>query len=312
MDAEQFDHICFRMRNHAIDCNRQWEYKIDAAMVEEWTSSRSRRSSMTRCPLSSPPHATPARRRSHQRETALLLTMCAGCPSHQLQPGRSIIWPQQTPRRSTNSGCSGQSFERLNGRPTDADLERLIKQRKTVVARAIKSIQDFCRENGVQLSSSALSEIEQSLQAALADERGATAVFSRRLIKPVRSDGLDPVDLSGALAGPAPRARKSELSSSDRTAAAPVKPVAPKPVPAVVARTRRAAEKADATVELLLKERSTLDGEHDALEQDVKALQQQFDELEKRRVDLDLRDSRLDTATRKAITASRDAHRAAD
>ena len=209
-------------------------------------------------------------------------------------------------------GVLGAKLRAAQRQANRADLERLIKQRKSVVSRAIVSIQDFCREKGVQLSSSALSEIEQSLQAALADERGATAVFSRRLIKPVRSDGLDPVDLSGALAGPALRARKSELSSADRTAAAPVKPVAPKPLPALVARTRRAAEKADATVELLLKERSALDGEHDALEHDVKALQQQFDELEKRRVDLGVREAQLDSATRSAIVASRDAHRAAD
>ena len=209
-------------------------------------------------------------------------------------------------------GVLGAKLRAAQRQANRADLERLIKQRKSVVARAIMSIQDFCRENGVQLSSSALSEAEQSLQAALADERGATAVFSRRLIKPVRSDGLDPVDLSGALAGPAPRAGKSGSSSSDRTATPPVKPVAPKPVPAVVARTRRAAEEADAIVERLMKQRSALDGERDALGRDVKALQQRFDELDKRRVDLDLRNSRLDTATRKAITASRDAHRAAD
>jgi Skp family chaperone for outer membrane proteins len=128
----------------------------------------------------------------------------------------------------------------------------------------------------------------------------------------VWSDGLDPLDLSGALAGPPPRARKSESSSSDHTADGPVKPVAARQGPAVVARTLRAVNKADAIVERLIKERSALDGERDGLEKDVKALQQQFDELETRRADLDLRDSRLDTATRKATTASRNAHRAAE
>jgi hypothetical protein len=205
-------------------------------------------------------------------------------------------------------GARLRAAQQLANRP---ELERLIKQRKSLVGSTIKSAQTFSRNSGVLLSPSAVNEIEQSLQAALADEDGATAVFSQRLIKPIRSDGLDPVDLSGAVAGPALLSIPRRPSANGEATAGPKKSV-PKPDTALVARTRQAVDKADAVVEQLRKQRVDLDNEREALEQDVKALQQEFDTLEKRRADLDDRDARVATVTRKAMAASREAVRAAN
>jgi DNA repair exonuclease SbcCD ATPase subunit len=207
-------------------------------------------------------------------------------------------------------GTLGAKLREAQLQANRSELERLIKRRKSLVGATIKSIQGFCRDSGVRLSPSAVSEIEQSLQAALADEDGATAVFSRRLIKPIRSDGLDPVDLSGAVAGPATQSRTARSPTSGREAEARPKRSTPKPDAALVARTRRVADKADAAVEQLRKQRSDLDRERDALERDVEDLQQQFDALEKRRYDLERRDSQVEGDTRKAVAASREAHRA--
>jgi hypothetical protein len=209
-------------------------------------------------------------------------------------------------------GALGAQLRVAQNQANRSELERLVAQRKSLVAGTITFMQTFSRNSGVLLSPSAVGEIEQSLQAALADEDGANAVFSGRLIKPIRSDGLDPVDLSGAVAGPALQSRSRRLSVSDQPASARQKKSAPKRDAALVARTRRAADKADAAVEQLRKQRSDMDGERDALEQDVRALQQQFDALEKRRADLDDRDAQVEAAWRKALAASREAHRAAD
>ena len=192
------------------------------------------------------------------------------------------------------------------------ELERLIKQRKSLVAGTIKSIQGFGRDRGVQLSPSAISEIEQSLQAALADEDGAKAIFSGRLVKPIRSDGLDPVDLSGAVAGPALQSRVRRTSAPNRSSAARAKNANPKRNVALIARTQKAAESADAALKDLQQRKADLDNEHDALVRDVDALQEQFIALEKRRADLDGRDVQVDSDTVRALAASREAHRAAD
>ena len=64
------------------------------------------------------------------------------------------------------------------------------------------------------------SDIEQTLQAAMADEDAAAAVASGRLVRTLSSDGLEPADLEGAVAVPVARTRQPQPARKAPTAAA--------------------------------------------------------------------------------------------
>ena len=188
-------------------------------------------------------------------------------------------------------------------------LDQLVKQRKTLVAETMKLVREICGEVGVELSSTAKAEIEQSLQAALADEGGAAAVFSGRLVRPIQSDGLDPVDLAGAVVGTLPSPRAPRRGTARKLATHPK--VAPKPDTALIARTQRAADKADGALEAQQRLRAALDKDRGQLEHDAELLEERFAALESRREELDRRSAALDLRTREAREVSREAHRAA-
>jgi hypothetical protein len=83
----------------------------------------------------------------------------------------------------------------------DAIRELTAQRRKQVSALAGRAA--AVAENlGHPLSAAAAREIEQTLEAALADSAAAAAVTSGRLLRALSSVGFDPVDLSDAVAAP--------------------------------------------------------------------------------------------------------------
>ncbi len=81
-------------------------------------------------------------------------------------------------------------------------LRTLAGQRRQVIAALAREARAAAAEAGGAVGAPAEDEIEQTLQAALADERAALAVRSARLVRPLASTGLDPVDLTDAVAAP--------------------------------------------------------------------------------------------------------------
>lgn len=82
------------------------------------------------------------------------------------------------------------------------DLRRLGKQRLLLI-RSIAAIgKDLAARAGHRMSAAALIEVEQTLHAAMADDRAADAIRSGRLLRGLTSSGIDPVDLDGAVALP--------------------------------------------------------------------------------------------------------------
>ena len=168
---------------------------------------------------------------------------------------------------------------------------------------------------GVNLSASAVSEVEQSLQATPADENAAIATFSGRLVRSIQSDGLEPVDLDNAVAGPPltsrPRATNGHPHAGARRPAK-ARDDAAKARRALILKKRQAAQEADAALDAAQEAEKALDAERETLEADAALLQEQFDQLEQRRIALDNKTSTRATATRNALDASRKAHRVAD
>ncbi len=84
-------------------------------------------------------------------------------------------------------------------RNTD-DLRRLGRQRQQVIASVSRAGAELGAQAGTKASSGAVRELEQTLQAALADPAAADAVLTGVLVRGLSSNGVEPVDLSGACA----------------------------------------------------------------------------------------------------------------
>lgn len=82
------------------------------------------------------------------------------------------------------------------------ELKALGQQRRALIAAVARLGRDLARELGNPISESAASELEQTLQAAMADPEAGLAVRSGRLVRALTSTGLEPTDLSGAVAVP--------------------------------------------------------------------------------------------------------------
>ena len=123
-----------------------------------------------------------------------------------------------------------------------AALRELGRERRTMLADAVDTARSVAREQGRPLSDTMASDVEETLRALTADEGAARAVGSGRLLKVLSADGVNEVDLDGAVALPgllpdAPEPRPSGASPASRTTA----PKAPAPK-AAPAKTRATAE----------------------------------------------------------------------
>jgi len=121
-------------------------------------------------------------------------------------------------------------------------LRELGRERRTMLADAVEVARSVAREQGRSISDAMASDVEETLRALTADEGAANAVGSGRLLKILSSDGVNDVDLDGAVALPGllPAARPA------RPVSAP--PLAPKAKPATAgkegaAKTRTTAER---------------------------------------------------------------------
>ncbi|MDZ4090898.1 MAG: hypothetical protein U1D68_06795, partial [Arthrobacter sp.] len=83
-----------------------------------------------------------------------------------------------------------------------AELRRLGQERRRLLATAVKAAREIAEQQGRKISGAIAAEVEATLRAATADEGAAAAVQSGRLLRGLSADGVDVVDLSGAVALP--------------------------------------------------------------------------------------------------------------
>lgn len=104
----------------------------------------------------------------------------------------------------------------------DSDtLRSLGAQRRAVIGAIARQARTLARELGQSLGEPAVEEIEQTLQAAMADAKAAAAVRTGRLVRPLTTVGFEPVDLADAVAVP------GDLGGTDASAPPPAKVRAP-------------------------------------------------------------------------------------
>lgn len=123
-----------------------------------------------------------------------------------------------------------------------ASLRKLGQQRRALLSALAKEISTTGTMQG---------DIEQTLQAAMADEDAAAAVASGRLVRTLESDGITPADLEGAVAVPVASARR--------------------PAPAKKAPSAAARKKAQAALDAATADRAKADADAAELEAKVNA-----------------------------------------
>jgi hypothetical protein len=84
-----------------------------------------------------------------------------------------------------------------------AALRRLGQERRQLLSGAVKTARAVAEQHGRKISGAIATEVEQTLRAATADAGAAGAVQSGRLLRALSADGVDVVDLAGAVAAPA-------------------------------------------------------------------------------------------------------------
>lgn len=84
-------------------------------------------------------------------------------------------------------------------------LRTLGQQRPRVLAAAVEQARAVAEGLGVKVSGAAALEIEATLRAAMTDPGAAEALRSGQLVRALSTNGLEPVDLSGAVAVPGAR-----------------------------------------------------------------------------------------------------------
>lgn len=109
-------------------------------------------------------------------------------------------------------------------------LRELGRERRGMLADAVDTARSVAREQGRPISEAMAADVEETLRALTADEGAARAVETGRLLKVLSADGVNEVDLDGAVAlpgllPPAPPRPAPQAPASKATAAkaAPVK-----------------------------------------------------------------------------------------
>lgn len=85
-----------------------------------------------------------------------------------------------------------------------AELARLSRQRRALVAALATQAVGLARDKGVSISAAARADVEKTINAAVMDAAAAAAVMTARLVRPLEATGFDAVDVSEAVGGSLP------------------------------------------------------------------------------------------------------------
>jgi hypothetical protein len=167
-----------------------------------------------------------------------------------------------------------------------AELARLSRQRRALVAALAAQAVELSEEHGVGISATARADVEKTINAAVMDAAAAAAVMTARLVRPLEATGFEAVDVSDAVGGSIPGVPDAPPPSRDDLAER---------------RARKAAERA-----LREAERATGEAERELAKIDAKLAKarERSDHLSERIDDLRTELARLEAD---AVTVAHDA-----
>ncbi len=164
----------------------------------------------------------------------------------------------------------GAAMRRAQAALDAAALRNLSRERRALLAGAVAAARAAAEQQGRKISGTIAGEVEQTLRAATADEGAAAAVRSGRLLHSLTADGVDGVDLTGAVAVPeAPGLPQAPAGASGAAAPAGPPPAAGQPRLRAVrqdrpAPTPSARQRAESALRQAADEARSLGGEAEA------------------------------------------------
>lgn len=164
-------------------------------------------------------------------------------------------------------------------------LAELTRQRRALVTALAREASGLASEAHHNLTATVVEEVAKTLQAALNDPAAAAAVRSGRLVRGLEATGIEPVDLSGAVAAPdasmvsAPRPAAERRAVRDLAAVRAAK------------EAEKKADEADLEVRGIERRITDIEGRRARLESRLAELEEQVSALEDdlRESDRDLR-----------------------
>lgn len=118
----------------------------------------------------------------------------------------------------------GQSMRAAQDNLDAAAMRELGQERRRLLSEVMDVVHTAAEQQGRKISGAVATEVEETLRAATADSGAAAAVRSGQLLKVLSSDGVDQVDLDGAVA--VPQVLADALQSETRNVGkAPHRPV---------------------------------------------------------------------------------------
>ena len=85
-----------------------------------------------------------------------------------------------------------------------AEMSRLGRQRRQLVAALAKQAVELARDAGVTVGAAAREDVEKTINAAVMDAAAAAAVMTGRLVKPLEAGDIEPEALADAVGGSVP------------------------------------------------------------------------------------------------------------
>lgn len=186
----------------------------------------------------------------------------------------------------------GEKLRRAQSARDRTAMTEASRERKAVLKRVLATAASVAQKAGHASTAAVLTEVEQTLTAAMTDEDAAAAVRSGLLVRALSTNGLDPVDLDGALAldGSTPPPRPPRATKVDRDTAAENRAAAARAEleRAIAARDAASEELAAATNgvgaaekrrEALEAEREDLQAQLDEVDGDISVVERELREL---------------------------------
>jgi hypothetical protein len=218
-----------------------------------------------------------------------------------------------------------------------AEMRELGRERRALLATAVDAACSVAERHGRRISGAVATAVEETLRAATADTGAAAAVQSGRLLQVLSADGVDTVDLDGAVAvpgavaapaaiatprtaapnpGPVPaHSKRSDTTADDPAPAGPAKPrlqavrQAPRPAsPSALEKAQAAEREASEAAEQAVRQAEELRQQHEAAEADFTRLTNEAKEL---RAQLKATEEELESTRRLRETAAAEAKQAA-
>jgi hypothetical protein len=109
----------------------------------------------------------------------------------------------------------GQSMRAAQNGLDAAAMRELGQERRGLLSEVMDIVRTLAEQQGRKISGAVATEIEETLRAATADGGAAAAVRSGQLLRVLSSDGVDQVDLDGAVAVPQVLAQASQNELQD-------------------------------------------------------------------------------------------------